>query len=401
MIDHFCPITSASPSNLHTVRFLLAAFGLFSVPLLFTGCMNPINAYTADKYYTLAVDAEKRGDLETACMLFSRSYGNTSMGLLGPNAQAHALYEYARVCGYTGRTAESEQGYREVLKLIAESKGAAETLRSPALVEFSRMLHDTGQHTKAVPVFADAIAAVTERRAQAADPVGYALILEDYSESLRESGQDGKADSTWKTAKQILKEHQAEMPQFNVTVVYGQAGHAAQKRGDWEAARGYFRHCLQIWDELEGKAEARAFFLYEYGRSVGVLGQFAEAEGFLKQALTLDQQTKGAVRMDLGELALLNLSQNKYAEATTYFDALFKLIDSDAQNNVIPAERLYMLHAYADCLAKVGRLDDAVAIRARAEEILTAHPGLQPKADWTPYGIALRGGLGKVSSETR
>ncbi len=153
-----------------------------------SGCANPINAHTAKRYYEFGVEAERANELSLARQNYSRAYGNAKMGNLGPYAEASYLYEYARVTGYAGEYAESSQAFTEVLALIDKVKGEADKLRPPALAEYARLLHDTGQHEKAVPIFEQAAAALEKVGTESIDPLGYAALLDDYAESLTAAG---------------------------------------------------------------------------------------------------------------------------------------------------------------------------------------------------------------------
>lgn len=155
---------------------------------LLDGCANPINARTAQNYYEYGVQAEQGGDLALARRNFSRAYGNAQMGNLGPKAEAYYLYEYARVTGYAGAYADSEESFLRVLSLIDHANGEADKLRAPALAEYSRLLHDTGQHRKAVPVYERAVRELEKTGIETSDPIGYAEFLDEYAESAKAAG---------------------------------------------------------------------------------------------------------------------------------------------------------------------------------------------------------------------
>jgi tetratricopeptide (TPR) repeat protein len=160
-----------------------------------TGCIrNPINAKTGANYYQWGMDAERNGDLTLARQNYSRAYANAQMGNLGPKPEAYSLYEWSRVTGYLGMYADAEKGFNDVLALIDKSEGKAENLRTPALLELARLLHDTGQHEKAIPFYQKATAEVEKGDIASVDPIGYALVLDDYAQSLQASGNAKLAD---------------------------------------------------------------------------------------------------------------------------------------------------------------------------------------------------------------
>lgn len=182
--------------------------------VLFSSCANPINARTAQNYYQYGVQAERAGDLAQARMNFSRAYGNAQMGNLGPAAEASYLYEFARVTGYTGNYEESDKAFLDVLALIDKAKGEADKLRPPALAEYSRLLHDTGQHQKAVPVYEKAMAALEKVGIESSDPLGYAALLDEYAESLTAAGFQARASAILERSSSLKAEHKNATPHF-------------------------------------------------------------------------------------------------------------------------------------------------------------------------------------------
>ena len=182
--------------------------------VLFSNCANPINARTAQHYYEFGMQAEDAGDLVLARRNFSRAYGNAQMGNLGPAAEASYLYEYARVTGYAGSYEESEKAFLDVLALIEKAKGEADRLRAPTLAEYSRLLHDIGQHQKAVPIYERAVVELEKVGIESSDPLGYAVLLDDYAESLTASGLPERASAITARSATLKAEHRNAAPHF-------------------------------------------------------------------------------------------------------------------------------------------------------------------------------------------
>lgn len=179
-----------------------------------SSCANPINAYTAQQYYDCGVQAERGGDLALAQRNFSRAYGNAQMGNLGPKAEAYYLYEFARVTGYAGSYAESEKAFLEVLALIDKAKGEADKLRAPTLSEYARLLHDTGQHAKAVPIYAKTVPELERVGILSSDPLGFAALLDDYSGSLAAAGFTQQSAEVGSRSASIKEGHKGASPSF-------------------------------------------------------------------------------------------------------------------------------------------------------------------------------------------
>jgi hypothetical protein len=121
---NFC--SSHMPHRIEIACLVLSAL------VVAAGCANPINSSTAARYYRAGAAAKRRGDLMFARQCFHRMYVNTQIGLLGAAAEAHSLYEWARVSGYLGKREDVEWAFPRVLELIAKAKGKADELRGPA-----------------------------------------------------------------------------------------------------------------------------------------------------------------------------------------------------------------------------------------------------------------------------
>lgn len=162
--------------------------------LLALACVsNPINAQTGSKYYEAGFEAEARGNYSLARENFNRASTNARTGNLGPTAEAYSTYEWARMSGYMGLFTQAEQGFGDVLELIDDANGKADDLRVPCLLELARLLHDTGHHGRAVPFYEQAVVELEQLQIEDIDPIGYALILDDYAKSLGRVGLHDEA----------------------------------------------------------------------------------------------------------------------------------------------------------------------------------------------------------------
>ncbi len=180
------------------------------------GCANPINARTADRYYQAGRRAEEAGDLTLAEKDYFRSYRNTEMGILGPAAEAAALYEWSRVAGYLGKYTEAEEGFTNTLIKIEKAKGEADKWKAPTLCELARLLHDTKQFAKAVPVFQQAIPELEKRDALKGDPIGFAEFLDDYAQSLKAAGFNDQAAEVERRSAGIKAQNPGAPAKFKV-----------------------------------------------------------------------------------------------------------------------------------------------------------------------------------------
>lgn len=181
---------------------------------LLASCAIPINDYTHARYYEAGMQAEHAGDIKAARMYYGRAQINAQIGNLSSAKEAYACYEWARVTGYLGIYADAEKGFVDALTLIEKAKGEAEKLRPPALSEYARLLHDTGQHAKAVPIYEKAESELQKLDILKIDALGYASFLDDYADSLKAVGFVEKSAEVAARSAAIRQEHKSVAPKF-------------------------------------------------------------------------------------------------------------------------------------------------------------------------------------------
>ena len=198
------------------LRLSLLFFGS-SLLLTVSGCQHTATypaSLAGQKYYEAGFRAEEEGDLNLARQNFYQAYWSAQAAFLGPVAEAYSLYEWSRVTGYLGMYTEAESGFTNVLALIGGSGGKADKLRAPALCELARLLHDTKQHSRAIPVFEAAIGELQNQGAPQKDPLGFCDFLDDYADSLRAVGNRELANSIVRRSAAIRADNKESLSRF-------------------------------------------------------------------------------------------------------------------------------------------------------------------------------------------
>lgn len=172
-------------------------------PLVLSSCVNPINRYTAGKYYDLGVQAERNGDLEGAREFYRRATLNVDWGNVGPGAKAYTLYEYGRVSGYLCYHDEAERYLKESLSLQEKDIEVRNQLRPPTLLELSRFYYDTARKREALPYYEEGINLVRPLEPEKKFPIQFAVTLEEYADCLDAVGRGNDAQDRRKEAKVI------------------------------------------------------------------------------------------------------------------------------------------------------------------------------------------------------
>jgi tetratricopeptide (TPR) repeat protein len=182
-----------------------------------SGCQHVPSAekMAGEHYYEAGFRAEEQGNLTVARTCFYQAYEFAQARALGPGPEAFALYEWSRMTGYLGMVAEAEGGFTNVLTLIDVSQGRAEKLRPLVLCELARLLHDTKQHSRAIPVFESAIHELQRANAPQKVPLGFAEFLDDYADSLNAIGELEVAKGVAVRSTAIKLEHETGLLRFH------------------------------------------------------------------------------------------------------------------------------------------------------------------------------------------
>ena len=101
--------------------------------LLISGCANPLNRVTYDRYWKQGGDAERVGQLGVAEQAYYRALMNVDMGNLEPLLKAQALYNLGCVKRRVGKYTEAED-------LLKQSLALDEKILSPEDLDTDRCL---------------------------------------------------------------------------------------------------------------------------------------------------------------------------------------------------------------------------------------------------------------------
>ena len=153
----------------------------------------------------------------------------------------------------------------------------------------------------------------------------------------------------------------------------------------WKARRACGRAAINA--KLGGAPDQTiAVLWYEYGRTSGVICDYAEAQKGLDEALKLDQATGGPAYMSLLEIARLNFAQGKFAKAASYYEKFWLAIPKNLAEKEDPIGSAEVLEEQAEAYRKIGNITLSKAQEARARELRATNPNKTSNTDHTPYG---------------
>lgn len=170
---------------------------------------------------------------------------------------------------------------------------------------------------------------------------------------------------------------------------YYEAGTAAEREGDLDAAREAYRRAMINIDLADGTAREKAYTRYELGRVTGYLCQHAEAERLLLESLQWqdrDPEVRAQLRLPtIFELARLYFDTGRLAEALPYYEEGISLTSELAISESDPIRFATILDELADCLLVVGREEEAAARRDESAALRRDNPDAPPASPFARY----------------
>lgn len=167
---------------------------------------------------------------------------------------------------------------------------------------------------------------------------------------------------------------------------HAQAGYAAQRSGNWDAARRQFAQAVVNADLGDADLSGKSIVNYEYGRALGVTCVYDEAEKYLIRSKTMKEQLNLSPYLALYELGLMNEKQGNYEASANYFAQLIPEMKKEGLQKKYPLGVADAYDRYASALEKTGKANEAALQRKEAGAIRAANPNAQPFGALTPYG---------------
>ncbi|MCW5596170.1 MAG: tetratricopeptide repeat protein [Rhodocyclaceae bacterium] len=125
---------------------------ILAVALLASGCANPLNRVTMDRYAQTCRDAEQNGRMEVAEEACRRALINVRIGNLGPELESQELYNLGRIKRQLGKHAEAEEIYRESLRIQESLPNPDQGKIGRRLAELSIVIGEQKKFKDAWPV---------------------------------------------------------------------------------------------------------------------------------------------------------------------------------------------------------------------------------------------------------
>ena len=156
-----------------------------------TGCYNPLNRVTADRYGQTCREAEATGRLEVAEEACRRALINVRIGHLGTEAESEELYNLSRIKMQMGKHAEAEEYLNESLK-VQEGLTPQDPVKiGRRLTNLAIVIGNQGHFTEAWPYLARLVPISDKYTGR--ERVVVKTVFEKYAEEYQKLGLQREA----------------------------------------------------------------------------------------------------------------------------------------------------------------------------------------------------------------
>ena len=161
-------------------------------------CANPINLRTAQNYAQGCVGFQHQGEWWKARQACGRAAINAELGGAEPQAITGLWYEY-------GRTSGVICDYPEAKKALEKSLASDKANNGPVIIDYFELarLHFDQKLFKEASAYYQSGVAATPKGIIDQDPIGYAEVLDEYGETLKQIGNSAESEKVIAESKQL------------------------------------------------------------------------------------------------------------------------------------------------------------------------------------------------------
>jgi len=171
--------------------------------LAISGCVNSINQRSEVNHARKAYSAQQRGDWDTARRHWAKSVVNANLANEPALNLAVLNYEYGRSLDVTCFFEKSEQ-YLKTANEIDERAGGPIHM---SFLELARLKYTQNDYSSAVSYYEKLPPIYKKLNAEQIDPIGVAIIYEEYSDSLNKTGNTSESNKYKQIADNLRKEN--------------------------------------------------------------------------------------------------------------------------------------------------------------------------------------------------
>jgi tetratricopeptide (TPR) repeat protein len=184
-------------------------------------CANPINRRTGMNYNDWGRQAEWAGDYALAEKNYERALINFRIGHTGDADVSMGLYNLGRAKAYLCKFDESEKLLLEALALQEQVSGRESGLVTMRLFELARVYAASKRYQESVKNYEEAIKNVRALGVESSDPIGFAMVLDDYAGILSKARREDESIHVKKEAEGLRSKNLGKQAGF-MPAQYGQ-----------------------------------------------------------------------------------------------------------------------------------------------------------------------------------
>ncbi|MCI0538755.1 MAG: tetratricopeptide repeat protein [Verrucomicrobiales bacterium] len=283
---------------------------------------GPVHTNTASVLSNFGTFYGRKGDYEKSRMMLERAL-DLRRRLLGDTniSTAITINNLAMLNLKTERFAESENLFLEVLTIVTNALPHG---------EYGVLLHRRGESQKASELLETVLAARERKRGKDSHELLPDLI--NLSSVVDDLGYFDKADGLLRRALAISRAHKRKAD--TASVLHAQ-GNLLFELGDFAEAEIIVKDALAIEEEIYGADSAKIILsLVSLANIVAELGRREENSALLRRAVRISEQALGKKHTTLADLlnslGLAYQAEGKFEEASSYFKQARKIYEDIA-----------------------------------------------------------------------
>jgi hypothetical protein len=165
---------------------------ILSCAVLLSGCANPLNRVTSDRYAETCSAAERDNRLDVAEQACYRSLINVDIGNLGPEYKSNRLYNLGRIKRQLSKFSEAEDLFRQSLSIEEKLSSPTDLKIGRRLFELSIVLAAQEKWSEGNPFLERAIPALGQFVGR--DRASAAEVFSEYGKYFRKTNQPQLAE---------------------------------------------------------------------------------------------------------------------------------------------------------------------------------------------------------------
>jgi tetratricopeptide (TPR) repeat protein len=200
-----------------TIKVSKAIVSAIALVFICTGCLlSDLDEGHVETRFDSGLRTMDAGDYVTAKKMFYEAYQRTDSYGVQSWLKAACAYNFAICEGQLGNFEQAENWFNESIALDEKVEGKDGPHASMRLFELARLYQAWGKNSQSIEMYEKAFLLADKQNALKTDPIGYAIVLNDYATVLKKADFEQKAESIENKAQKIRDANPGVEPKFKV-----------------------------------------------------------------------------------------------------------------------------------------------------------------------------------------